>query len=51
MAELTPPPTVSPATPAAGRVPEVSGRVPDKVSLDGLEQRWDEAWTAAGPVP
>lgn len=23
-----------------------AGRVPDKVSLDGVEQRWDEAWTA-----
>ena len=32
------PPTPSPT----------SSRVPDKVSLDGLEDRWDAAWSAQG---
>ncbi|MHB1489631.1 MAG: valine--tRNA ligase [Cellulomonas sp.] len=32
------PPTPSPT----------SSRVPDKVSLDGLEERWDAAWSAQG---
>ncbi|MBX9244192.1 valine--tRNA ligase [Actinotalea ferrariae] len=37
------PPTAAPTTPA----PAVAGtsRVPDKVSLEGLEARWDAAWT------
>ncbi|WP_199423877.1 valine--tRNA ligase [Actinotalea solisilvae] len=36
-------PTSSPATPATA-----PSRVPDKVSLDGLEERWDAAWTEQG---
>src|SRR4051794_13743846 len=40
MTHLTPPPATS--TTAAAR------QVPDKVSLDGLEDRWDAAWTERG---
>jgi Valyl-tRNA synthetase len=28
--------------------PQGAGVVPEKVSLEGLEERWDAAWTAAG---
>ena len=44
MSDQQPTETAAPATapPATGR------RVPDKVSLDGLEERWDAAWTADG---
>ena len=38
------PPTASPS-PAAGAVP---GTIPDRVSLDGLEERWDTAWSEKG---
>ncbi|MDT0165096.1 valine--tRNA ligase [Actinotalea sp. AC32] len=37
-------PTTSPSTPA----PTTASRVPDKVSLDGLEGRWDAAWAEQG---
>lgn len=36
-------PTTSPAPTAT-----TPSRVPDKVSLEGLEERWDAAWTAQG---
>jgi len=40
MSDLNPTgPTPTPAVPSGAR------RVPDKVSLDGIEQRWDEAWS------
>ncbi|MEP7764927.1 valine--tRNA ligase [Sanguibacter sp. 25GB23B1] len=40
-------------TPTTGSEPDASlvarvGTVPDKVSLDGLETRWDSAWTESG---
>lgn len=41
MAELNP---LSPRVPATRAVREV----PDRVSLDGVEQRWDEAWSQQG---
>ncbi|GAA2724571.1 valine--tRNA ligase [Cellulomonas aerilata] len=34
--------------PPAATTPTGGPRVPDKVSLDGLEDRWDRAWTQAG---
>ncbi|WP_298460657.1 valine--tRNA ligase [uncultured Cellulomonas sp.] len=35
------------AAPTSAPAPAVRGRrVPDKVSLDGLEDRWDRAWTS-----
>ena len=44
MSDLPPPASPSPVpAPAAS-----AGRVPDKVSLEGLEDRWDRAWTQAG---
>ncbi|KGM13300.1 valine--tRNA ligase [Cellulomonas bogoriensis] len=41
MSDLQPRPASDPTTPAPSRVP-------DKVSLDGLEERWDAAWTEQG---
>ncbi|WP_448061153.1 valine--tRNA ligase [Cellulomonas hominis] len=44
-------PAATPSTPAstAGQVAgSTAGTVPDKVSLDGVEQRWDAAWSAQG---
>jgi len=41
MPELTPPSTPAPATPVARAVPE-------KVSLDGIEERWTAAWEERG---
>ncbi|WNB86776.1 valine--tRNA ligase [Cellulomonas sp. ATA003] len=36
-------------SPVPAPAPSASvGRVPDKVSLDGLEDRWDRAWTDGG---
>ncbi|NLF05595.1 MAG: valine--tRNA ligase, partial [Actinomycetales bacterium] len=42
MSENTLTPATTPATSPG------AGVVPDKVSLDGLEQRWDAAWKSAG---
>ena len=36
----------SPHTPAAPLTTTGTRQVPDRVSLDGVETRWDEAWTA-----
>ena len=36
----------SPNTPAAPLTTTGTRQVPDRVSLDGVETRWDEAWTA-----
>ena len=36
-----------PLSPVPATAP-TSSRVPDKVSLDGLEDRWDAAWSAGG---
>ncbi|MEN0130009.1 MAG: valine--tRNA ligase [Brevundimonas sp.] len=43
MTDVNPAPSTaaSPASPG-----QVSGQVPDRVSLDGVEERWDAAWTA-----
>lgn len=37
-----------PAAPATPTPAQASSRVPDRVSLDGLEERWDAAWSAQG---
>ena len=37
-----------PSTPTPTPAEQVASRVPDKVSLDGLEERWDTDWTAQG---
>ena len=37
-----------PAAPATPTPAQTSSRVPDRVSLDGLEERWDAAWSAQG---
>ena len=42
---LTAATSASPAVPGAR---EVAARVPEKVSLDGLEERWDAAWREQG---
>lgn len=36
------------AAPATPTPAQASSRVPDRVSLDGLEERWDAAWSAQG---
>ncbi|MET0787983.1 MAG: valine--tRNA ligase, partial [Cellulomonas sp.] len=36
----------APVAPAAPALTTGSRQVPDRVSLDGVETRWDEAWTA-----
>jgi valyl-tRNA synthetase len=36
------------SVPAAGQPSSVASRVPERPTLDGLEVRWDEAWTAQG---
>ncbi|HEY0216153.1 MAG TPA: class I tRNA ligase family protein, partial [Cellulomonas sp.] len=43
-------PAQSSAAPTTAPVTAVRGvrEVPDKVSLDGVEQRWDAAWTDRG---
>ncbi|HWS57982.1 MAG TPA: class I tRNA ligase family protein, partial [Actinotalea sp.] len=52
MSDLNGTPDPAPATsaPAAGAPVAGDGasRVPDKVSLDGLEARWDAAWSSQG---
>jgi valyl-tRNA synthetase len=37
-----------PAAPATPTPAQTTSRVPDRVSLDGLEERWDAAWSAQG---
>ena len=46
----TTPPTASPTSsaPAVPGTSGVSARVPDRVSLDGLEERWDAVWREQG---
>ncbi len=39
--------TVPPATATTGAV-KATREVPDRVSLDGVEERWDGAWTEQG---
>ncbi|NTW40420.1 MAG: valine--tRNA ligase [Cellulomonadaceae bacterium] len=39
-------PTTSPGT--APTTTDATSRVPDRVSLDGLEERWDAAWSGQG---
>jgi len=52
MSDLKATPDHAPATsaPAVGALVagDGSSRVPDKVSLDGLEEHWDAAWSAQG---
>ena len=51
MSDLAQPaPTAPPTAPPTSSAPAVPGasRVPDKVSLDGLEERWDAAWREQG---
>ena len=47
---VTPDPAPATSAPAVGApvAGDVASRVPDKVSLDGLEERWDAAWSAQG---
>lgn len=37
-----------PTAPATPTPAQASSRVPDRVSLDGLEERWDAAWSEQG---
>ena len=41
-------PAATPPSPVVAGRGQVSGRIPEKVSLDGLEDRWDAAWREQG---